>query len=206
MFCSFVSLCVVIHSVEFSDCCYITSYTQMINKNVLFPVDTEPVRVLLYFAVESYFDPFSMQIKQDSYLSVRSFKMIFGPLESTKAACSTGHYCHLLDMKSTTTRKHFCLQHKSVSNHRKRRRVCPAAKRMMKTLKLNWKRWCEQRRGIDVGRFLEVFNQQFPAFTQLCGWHSFDSVKYLGVFPLKHVEVDTDLVYFLLSVLIVLIR
>ncbi|CAL8329469.1 unnamed protein product, partial [Boreogadus saida] len=28
----FVSLCVVIHSVEFSDCCYITSYTQMINK------------------------------------------------------------------------------------------------------------------------------------------------------------------------------
>lgn len=35
-----VSLCVVIHSVEFSDCCYITSYTQMINKNVLFPVDT----------------------------------------------------------------------------------------------------------------------------------------------------------------------
>ena len=32
VFYSFVSLCVVIHSVEFSDCCYITSYTQMINK------------------------------------------------------------------------------------------------------------------------------------------------------------------------------
>lgn len=49
VFYSFVSLCVVIHSVEFFDCCYITSYTQMINKNVLFPVDTEPFQVLLFF-------------------------------------------------------------------------------------------------------------------------------------------------------------
>ena len=49
VFYSFVSLCVVIHSVEFSDCCYITSYTQMINKNVLFPVDTEAFHVILAF-------------------------------------------------------------------------------------------------------------------------------------------------------------
>lgn len=48
VFYSFVSLCVVIHSVEFSDCCYITSYTQMINKNVLFPVDTEAYVIFLF--------------------------------------------------------------------------------------------------------------------------------------------------------------
>lgn len=47
VFYSFVSLCVVIHSVEFSDCCYITSYTKMINKKVLFPVDTGGFNVML---------------------------------------------------------------------------------------------------------------------------------------------------------------
>lgn len=55
VFYSFVSLCVVINSVEFSDCCYITSYKQMINKKkVLFPVHTELDCVMSLLSLSSF--------------------------------------------------------------------------------------------------------------------------------------------------------
>lgn len=90
VFYNYVSLCVVIHSVEFSDCCYITSYTQMINKNVLFPVDTRrPMscfqRILSLFI----------------YLDTHAREQLW--------VISTSRCCHLVGNGITTLAKYFSL-------------------------------------------------------------------------------------------------
>lgn len=76
-----VSLCVVIHSVEFSDCCYITSYTQMINKNVLFPVDTR--RSMSCFHRIASLSIICIHMRDNSF---GSFRQVVGATQWTKGS------------------------------------------------------------------------------------------------------------------------